>query len=81
MSERHCLKCVHCCIYPGWSGTDVTPGDPAEMHCKKGHWNIEHLSKPELCKAMETAETCPDYEPDPPALPPPTFGEMIRGER
>ena len=59
-----CIWCEHFNFDSGWGGTDVTPGDPAELECNKGHWNLNgmYLGVNEYRRCMLTAQKCPDYQ-------------------
>jgi len=70
MTNRHgdhdasCLCCRRLEVDMGWAGTDVTPGDPADFSCMKGHWRAEGYGLP--LKIHTMALECPDFEPNKP---------------
>ena len=66
---KYCIGCVHLDFNnadPGWS-TECTAGidkRDAEFACGKGHWRRdvnEYEGLNPIEKAMQQAETCPDY--------------------
>ncbi len=62
---KTCLLCEHCRIDFGCGDySDVTPGDPLDFRCYKGHWDItqSHGGKTTLRSALAMAETCKDFE-------------------
>ena len=63
---RNCLGCVHCHFAAGWPGTEVTPGDPLEFECRKGHWEVENWDrKPNVVADLDQALKCADWSPEP----------------
>ncbi len=72
--ERTCLECCFCVLdyEPDWS--DVTPGNGLEFNCQKGHFGndtafIDGLSKSMVKRNIEKADTCPDFQVEPPRPP------------
>lgn len=70
LTRKHCLKCAHLsCAWEGPAYSDVTPGDPAELSCRKAHWGFNSdtndafnaRDKRVLFEHMESASDCPDY--------------------
>lgn len=67
---RLCYNCTYIYFATGTPDySDMTPGDDAHMYCEKYHWDlklegISYSNKPTLTlrEALETAQTCPDYE-------------------
>lgn len=60
-----CLCCTHFVLDMGhgdWS--EVTPGDPAEVSCRKGHfcWNEDRTQEHEIHGLMELGRECPDFK-------------------
>lgn len=69
--DRNCLSCIHCIFdfgTPAWS--DMTPGDDPEIACLRGLWpngNPNSRNMPDklnLGEMLDTAKTCPQYEPE-----------------
>ena len=67
MSEpvKLCLFCEPCQFDAGWGGTDVTPGDPAELDCAKHpqYYAPSFYDRKGLIKWMAQAEVRPHYTP------------------
>ena len=60
--SKLCIYCKHLSIDPGWSGTDVTPGDPYSFECGKYVWNGKPNSRQEHRSNMEIGLTCKLFE-------------------
>lgn len=66
---KYCIGCTHLYYTPGnegyhYSSWTHSDGTPAEMSCRKGHWQDvlqEGFTQEKFQKAMESAETCDDY--------------------
>jgi hypothetical protein len=59
-----CLFCRHCQFDQGWGGTDVTPGDPAEVNCYKRPDDTAPFDRVPFLEWCKLAETCHHYAPD-----------------
>ncbi len=60
-----CLDCKHLRLVgatPDWS--DITPGDPMEWCCRKGHYYIDNddLNAARVKSVLELGSTCTDYD-------------------
>ena len=63
-----CIYCQFFYLDPACAGySDMTPGYAVEMNCQKGKWEFFSFedSKTDFVKKLKTAETCPDFQPDP----------------
>jgi len=59
----NCLDCKHFEFDSGWGGTDVTPGNPLDIGCRKDIWKVDSYCREyEFRSLMQTAKTCPHYE-------------------
>ncbi len=69
MSEemrKNCLGCRWCYIDAGEPDlSEVTPGDPFDCSCRKGHWILtqRNFYKKTLGECISKAEDCKDWEP------------------
>lgn len=71
---KYCIGCVHLRYDPGSDGYCYStytqdPGSPPELACQKKHWEArlrDNFSQEQFQKAMESAETCPDFQERPP---------------
>lgn len=65
-TEKLCVFCTNWKFDAGWSGTEITAGDAAEVDCKKGHFKNVRLgmyaNENEFRKSVLQAVQCPDYE-------------------
>ena len=62
--KRWCISCKHWQAWAGWWGSDVTPGDDAEMSCALNKWgpiNLMHCDTKDYRERMKAAETCEEY--------------------
>lgn len=75
MSERrYCIGCIHWSFEQGsesqvWSSVTIDEGYPAYLSCDRGHWatlNTDVIMQSDIERAMEKAQTCPDYSERPP---------------
>lgn len=70
---KYCIGCKHLCYQPkvmgyGSEWTGSWTREDAAIACGKGHWETHVTEGPfgfDFAKAMETAETCPDFEERP----------------
>lgn len=62
-SELTCILCKHFHLDMGWGGTCETPGDKAEMGCRKDHWEdiADYASADDARPQMLRAQTCGDF--------------------
>lgn len=67
---KYCIGCEHWSFESAsdpyhYSTLTSSDGTPASMSCAKGHWRYleleESFKQSDLEKAMETAESCPDF--------------------
>lgn len=63
MPTKLCLFCKRFLFDMGQPDySKLTLGDPASIECSKQYWRMSYDStRAEYRKAMQTAETCPDY--------------------
>jgi len=60
--ESLCLFCEFFFIDTGWGGTDVTPGEPAEICCRKEHWAMDISDTTGLFRLyIKRAAGCGDF--------------------
>jgi hypothetical protein len=68
---KYCIGCVHLDLTPrdpgrmGSTWTGVYGDEEAATFCKKDHWRVEmgtDATLEDFQRAMEKAETCPDFE-------------------
>lgn len=68
MTEHDCTFCDHFTLDEGWSGTEVTGGEPARIGCGKYHWTLGDGAKrgewttKEFRLAVVKGETCADFK-------------------
>lgn len=63
MRDRLCLFCRYFYLDMGWVGTDVTPGDDAEILCTMHHWRMRnHHTATDMRRLFRRAHACADYE-------------------
>lgn len=59
---KNCTLCRYFTFDLGWSGTDVTPGDPTVIGCDKDHWQAEAMDDPSsFRRRLQTAKNCKDF--------------------
>lgn len=66
---KYCIGCIHWHFSHGEHEPDYSTrtggwDTPAHLSCKKGHWgdlDLDEVSQPDIERAMEKAETCPDF--------------------
>ena len=48
-------------MVPDWS--DVTPGDPFALYCRKNHWQFsaKKTTQMQFAQILSTAKECPDF--------------------
>ena len=59
-----CYSCRYLYVDEGWCGSDVTPGNPPNLTCEKGHFDYEDAleNRGGLKICLERADTCTDFE-------------------
>lgn len=62
-----CVWCKHWEFDAGWGGTDATPGEAAELRCRKNHYCHvgTDITEESYRRSILTAKACPDFDQRP----------------